>query len=202
MSRDILEKAGIDRRYQNITFAEIEKRGVPTHLKTSFSKVKKYSEKLDHYVYYGQGFILKGTTGTLKTTFSVAILRRWLEMGNRGLFVTMAGLLDRLNVLKARNKVEWASYEQKLREIDLLVLDDLGAEDCTPWDVSKIDAIVCERYNKAKPILITTNLSNEEIKMKYNERIYDRLKNTSILTLVMNGESLRKVPKGFSNEKQ
>ena len=191
LTPEALDKAGINRRYQNITFAEIANRGIPDNLVDQVEQVKKYVNRIDHYAHYGQGIILKGPPGTLKTTLAVAVLREWLDRGNRGLFVTMAGLFDRINVLKTKNKAEWAAYERNLHEIGLLVLDDLGAEDSSPWDIAKLDAIICERYNRAKPTIITTNMNNEEIKAAYNDRIYDRLRSTAVKALVMSGESLR-----------
>lgn len=186
-----LIKAGIGRRYHNITFDYIEKKGVPNHLKPQYEQVKEYVRRIDHFAHYGQGVILRGKTGTLKTTLAIAILRHWLELGNRGMIVTMSGLIDQLNVLKTKNKQEWANYESQLKNIGLLVLDDLGAEDTTPWDLAKVDAIISERYNRGNPIIVTTNLRAEELKEKYSDRIYDRLRSTAVFSPVMTGESLR-----------
>lgn len=110
--------------------------------------------------------------------------------GGSGLFITMSGLLDNIFTLKARSPDEWAGFEQRLREIPLLVLDDLGAENAEKWMLTKIDAIIAERYNRCLPVIVTTNLSTEQLQRIYAERVVDRLRST---TQVVNfsGKSLR-----------
>lgn len=47
------------------------------------------------------------------------------------------------------------------------------------WVLAKVDSIITERYNKMLPIIVTTNLSKEELMGTYSGRIVDRLRNTS-----------------------
>jgi DNA replication protein DnaC len=126
----------------------------------------------------------------MKTTFAVAIIQEWIKLGYGGLFVPMASLLDNIFTLKAKNVEEWASYENKIRKTGLLILDDLGAEHTEGWVLTKVDAIISERYNRCGPIIITTNLSAEQLKKTYAERIVDRLRSTS-KTITFSGKSLR-----------
>lgn len=58
--------------------------------------------------------------------------------------------------------------------------------------LSKVDSIITERYNKMLPIIVTTNLSKEELAGTYSGRIMDRLRNTS-QCLIFSGASQRKV---------
>lgn len=126
----------------------------------------------------------------MKTSLAVAILQQFLQEGGSGLFVPMANLLDNLFTMKERNRAEWVAYEEKIRNTGILILDDLGAEYHQEWVISKVDAIISERYNRMRPIIVTTNMSAAEIKGKYAERIYDRLKSTS-LVINFDGASLR-----------
>lgn len=188
-----LESRGIYKRYQNITFDNVIAQGVPVHFKEQFKSAQEYAQNIEQNLREGVGVIFKGGVGTLKTTLAIAILRHQLEKNNGvgGLFVPMSSLLDNIFTLKARSTDEWLAYEQKLRTIPLLVLDDLGAEYHQEWVLSKVDSIVTERYNRMKPIIITTNLTAAELKGKYAERIIDRLKSTS-KQVNFNGKSLRK----------
>ncbi len=150
--------------------------------------------------------ILMGPVGTGKTTAAIAVMREAIDIGMKPLFIPMVSLLD--TILSMQNAEERMKFENRVRNCPLLVLDDLGgeyigADGKLSWAVNKIDAIVTERYNRMKPIIITTNLyiddkydSNNNlvssgIKGRYNDRILDRLRSTSKL-IVMRGQSKRR----------
>jgi DNA replication protein DnaC len=185
-----LIQAGINKRYWPCNFKEIEHRGIHTQFAEQYEQIIDYCNNLSDNVNNGIGLILKGPVGTMKTTFAVAIIQEWIKLGYGGLFVPMASLLDNIFTLKAKNVEEWASYENKIRKTGLLILDDLGAEHTEGWVLTKVDAIISERYNRCGPIIITTNLSAEQLKKTYAERIVDRLRSTS-KTITFSGKSLR-----------
>lgn len=193
---EALERAGINKRYQGITFESIDRRGLPPDhdIRRNYKAVRAYAEDIKQNVKRGYGLILAGNYGTLKTTMAVAVLRHWLSVQQGGgLLVPMCSLVDNLFTMRALNREEWAKYEHRIRSTPLLVLDDLGSEDTDQgWVLSKVDSIITERYNKMLPIIVTTNLSKEELAGTYSGRIMDRLRNTS-QCLVFTGSSQRKV---------
>jgi DNA replication protein DnaC len=67
----------------------------------------------------------------------------------------------------------------------------MGAEHTEGWVLTKVDAIISERWNRCRSIIITTNLSNEQLKKTYAERVIDRLRNT-MQVIKFDGGSLRK----------
>lgn len=168
----------------------MERRGIPSQVRKEYSIVKEYSKNIKDHVENGVGLILKGPVGTMKTSMAVAVLRNYLDMDGGGLFVPMSSLLDNIFTLKERNREDWLKYEERLRGTGILVLDDLGAEYHQDWVMSKVDAIISERYNRMKPIIVTTNLSNDQLKGKYAERIIDRLRATAKM-INFTGDSLR-----------
>jgi DNA replication protein DnaC len=185
-----LERCGIHRRFQDYSFANIEKAGIPNSVRKPFNKVKDYARKMKENIEAGRGLLLKGSVGTMKTTLAVAVLLEYISRGGSGFFVTMSGLLDNIFTLKARSPDEWARFEQRLREIPLLVLDDLGAEHTEKWVLTKVDAIIAERYNRCRPVIVTTNLSTEQLQRIYAERVIDRLRST-MMVVNFSGPSLR-----------
>lgn len=191
-----LELAGINKRYQGITFESIERRGLPPDqdIRRNYKAVRAYAEDIQQNVKRGYGLILAGNYGTLKTTMAVAVMRHWMSVQDGGcLMVPMCSLIDNLFTMRALSKEEWARYERRIRSTPLLVLDDLGGENIDQgWVLSKVDSIITERYNKMLPIIVTTNLSKEELAGTYSGRIMDRLRNTS-QCLVFSGVSQRKV---------
>ncbi len=193
LSPEELEKAGIFKRFQGVTFDSIEQKGLPRdeELRENYGIVKSYAVALDENIANGTGLLLAGNCGTMKSTMAVAVLRHQLERGKAGLFVPMCSLIDNLFTMQKLNKEEWAKYEFKIRITPLLVLDDLGSENTDQgWILSKVDSIVTERYNKMRPIIITTNLSKANLKGTYSGRLFDRLRSTS-KSLVFRGESQR-----------
>lgn len=187
-----LERRGIYKRFQGVTFDAIERRGIPEGYADDYRQIKAYANDIDANIARGKGLVLKGSYGTMKTTFAVAVLRNYLDHGGNGLFVPMAALIDNLFSMRERSKEEWVRYETLIRGVKLLVLDDLGAENTDQkWVLCKIDSIVTERYNKMLPTIVTTNLSAKKLLGTYSGRIYDRLRSTSeIITFA--GNSLRK----------
>lgn len=72
----------------------------------------------------------------------------------------------------------------KAVETDVLLLDDLGAEQTTEWAVTVISDIIDERYRSEKTTLITTNLTLDDIAKRYDQRIASRLREMSSVLLL------------------
>ena len=182
---DRLRKAGIFERYCRANFNVLKPR--PGQDVGAFNAVKEYAETGK---YTEENLILKGHVGTGKTTLAVAVLQHALEHKTGGLFLTVASLLDNIFTLKASNMEEWVKYERALKDAGLLVLDDVGYEHSEGWVLTKLDAIISERYNRCKPIVMTTNLTTEQLRGRYSQHILDRLRESAV-TVNMTGRSLR-----------
>lgn len=78
-----------------------------------------------------------------------------------------------------------------VKETDVLLLDDLGAEKSTEWTQAILFEIIDYRYNNNRPIIITTNCLPEELKEKIGERSVDRLREMCKLVTI-NHSSYRK----------
>jgi DNA replication protein DnaC len=186
-----LERCGIHRRFQACNFANIEELGVPGTIRDQYLQVKEYVTGLKENITEGRGLLLKGSVGTMKTTLAAAILQEHIALGGSGLFITMSGLLDNIFTLKAKSLDQWVKFEQQIRETPLLVLDDLGAEYTEGWVMTKVDAIIAERYNRCRSVIVTTNLSAEQLRGVYAERVIDRLRST-LKIINFSGQSLRR----------
>jgi DNA replication protein DnaC len=186
-----LERCGIHRRFWDCSFSRIEEAGVPASVMASYRKVQEYAKNLKENVQAGRGLLLKGSVGTMKTTLAVAVLQEYLGQEGSGFFITMPGLLDSIFTLKAQSQAAWASFEARLRETPLLVLDDLGAEHTEGWVLTKVDAIIAERYNRRLPAIVTTNLTAGQLRGIYAERLIDRLRST-LQVVNFSGPSLRR----------
>jgi DNA replication protein DnaC len=76
-----------------------------------------------------------------------------------------------------------SSYDKRfhaVRTTELLILDDLGTENTTPWAREKLFQIVNSRYLERLPTVFTTNVDLD----KLDGRIRSRLCDTQLSQLV------------------
>ena len=121
---------------------------------------------------FGNWLVLAGPTGTGKTHLAVAIAWEWFEDGFSVIFARMDDLLDDL-----RAGYENSTYRKRLeaiRRCELLVLDDLGAEDTKDWAAEKVDRIIDWRYINRLPLVVTTNARGDELAPRVASRLADR----------------------------
>ncbi|HLH63771.1 MAG TPA: ATP-binding protein [Ktedonobacteraceae bacterium] len=126
--------------------------------------------------------VLIGKVGCGKTHLAAAIANQSLEDGAVVLFKTVSDLLDHLRTTYMPNSTE--VYDQlfsKMREAELLVLDDLGAQQSSPWANEKLFQLFNYRYNSRFPTVITTNNAGLQ---GIDERIRSRMMDTSLVTTV------------------
>lgn len=189
-----LDACGVYARYHDATFEAIEARGVPAELRGQVDAVRRYADTIDANVRQGTGLLLRGPVGTMKTTLAVAVLQVWLGLGGSAHFLTMPSLVDNLFAAKSISHEDWTAFEKRLRQTPLLVLDDLGAEWVAGWVLTKVDAVIAERYNRRRATIITTNLSSADLRSRYTDRIVDRLRGTFQVVTCNTPVSLRQPP--------
>ncbi len=170
--------AGIPKRYYDMSFEYLKQHGTfPKENKEAYRIVSEYRQNLEQNLNTGKGLILRGPAGTGKTSLGVCLLKEALAIGKGCLMISMPNLLDNMLTLSKGDSVAFMSYEQKLRNIPLLLLDDFGAEySKSEWVATKVESVIIDRYNRMRPIILTTNYSEGWTKDHYSQRIYDRLR--------------------------
>jgi len=118
--------------------------------------------------------VLLGGYGSGKTHLAAAIANYRLSLAHAVLFVVVPDLLDYLRATFGPSS-ETALDERldTIREIPLLVLDDLGAHNSTPWAQEKLFQILNHRYNSRLPTVITSNQRLEELDPRVTSRLVD-----------------------------
>ena len=170
--------AGIPKRYYDMSFECLRQNGhFPEENKEAYAVVKSYVDNLEQNLANGKGLILRGPAGTGKTSIAISVLKKAIELGKGCMMISMPSLLDTMLALSKGPNDVYLSYEQKIRNIPILLLDDFGAEySKSEWVNAKVDDIIIDRYNKMKPIILTTNYGDEWTKENYSQRVYDRLR--------------------------
>ena len=119
--------------------------------------------------------ILFGNYGVGKTHLAAAIANEALRRHYRVLFAIVPDLLDHLrSTFGPSSEVQYDERFETIRDVPLLVLDDLGTENTTPWAREKLFQIINHRYNFALPTVITSNRKPEDIDPRIFSRMSDR----------------------------
>ena len=119
--------------------------------------------------------VFTGTYGCGKTHLAAAIANYRVEHGLPVLFVIVPDLLDYLRATYAPNSpVTYDERFDQVRNVELLVLDDLGTQNATPWAEEKLYQILNYRYNAKLPTVITTNQTLQEMDPRLSSRFRDQ----------------------------
>jgi DNA replication protein DnaC len=159
---------------ERMTFDSFLPDGValPEALRRDLHKV--YEMCLDFATNPAGWLVLLGGYGAGKTHLAAAIANHQVALGRTVLFVVVPDLLDHLRAAYAPSSD--TGFDERLeaiREAPLLILDDLGAHNSTPWAQEKLFQIVNHRYNSRLPTVITTNQRLEEVDPRIASRLVD-----------------------------
>ena len=117
--------------------------------------------------------LLQGGFGCGKTHLAVSIANFTLSLGISTLILTVPDLLDWLRYAYDRTDTNFESRFEEIRNIPLLVLDDLGTQNATPWAEEKLYQIINHRYMLKLPLVVTTNLDLAEVDGRIRSRLLD-----------------------------
>mgnify|MGYP006423259887 CR=1 FL=1 len=144
--------------------------------KTAYKTAINYSKTFENRIKDGKGIIYSGRYGTGKTHLAAAILKKIIEQGYSGLFISTPTLISKFKQSWDKNN-ELKEHEliNSMQEVDLLLLDDLGSENPKGWIRERLFTIINSRYEKMLPTVITTNCDLGEISEQLGGRIESRI---------------------------
>jgi DNA replication protein DnaC len=124
--------------------------------------------------------MLTGSFGCGKTHLAAAIANYVAQSQiTFPLFTVVPDLLDYLRAAFAPDQgLSYGNRFNEIRDASLLVLDDLGTENSTPWATEKLFQIINYRYNQRRATIITTNRDLDRL----DPRIASRIKDSAICT--------------------
>ena len=119
--------------------------------------------------------LFSGNYGTGKSHLSVSITKELINNGNNCIFISFPKLITKIKDSFNNDSVSEDEIIRLMKQVDLLVIDDLGAEHKTPWTTSRLFEIIDDRAGK--PTVFTTNLEAAELKDWVGDRIFSRIMN-------------------------
>jgi DNA replication protein DnaC len=150
--------AVIPRRYRDVGFdrwpvTEIEPRIV--------TATRRFADSIDSKLDAGRGLWFMGEVGTGKTTLAMLVSKAALEAGRS---VAIYSLPRLLNEIRDTHRAERSHVDllDRLTAVDLLHVDDVGAERTTDWVLEELYSIVNARYEDERSMVITTNIVDHQ----------------------------------------
>ncbi|MDD2970935.1 MAG: ATP-binding protein [Lachnospiraceae bacterium] len=124
-----------------------------------------------------QNLFFYGTVGTGKSFLSGCIAKELIERGQSVIYFSAAQLFESLSVnpYDFKNKEDLYNLYEDIYNCDLLIIDDLGTEATRASVSSQLFSCLNERQLRQKSSIISTNLSLEEIRSRYSDRIFSRI---------------------------
>ena len=162
----------MDDTFRTACFANYQIRnGNERHLKVA----KKYCIEFSKMYERNQGLLFWGTVGTGKS-YTAACIANYLLEANTS--VVMTSFVRILQEMQGFDREREETFTNKLNSVKLLIIDDLGAERSTDYALEKVYGIIDNRYRAKKPLILTTNLTLQQMQdatdIRY-ARIYDRI---------------------------
>lgn len=137
------------------------------------------------------GLYFYGNVGTGKTYYAVAIANALIEQGYTVLVTTLTEQVDMQSGFDKEGK---ALALDRVKRVDLLILDDVGAERDSDYVNEQVYQIVNTRYTVQKPLLVASNLSPHDLREQAganSQRVADRLTEMANVPVRLTGASRR-----------
>ena len=133
--------------------------------------------------------VLTGASGAGKTHLAAAVANHCLGRSMPTFFALVPDLLDHLRAaFSPESEISYDALFEQVKDIPLLVLDDLGARSTTPWAQEKLFQVINHRYVNNLATVITTNLPLDQMDARWESRLADPF-HAQVLDLGMTGKA-------------
>jgi DNA replication protein DnaC len=150
--------AVIPRRYRDVAFERPPVTDIDPQIVVA---TRRYAATIDEQLDAGRGLWFMGPVGTGKTTLAMLVSKAASDAGRS---VAIYSLPRLLNEIRDTHRAERSHVDllDRLTAVDLLHIDDVGAERSTDWVLEELYSIVNARYEDKRSVVITTNILDRE----------------------------------------
>lgn len=166
-------EARIPNRYRAVSFEQLEGDSLSA-FPAQISVVRRFAGGISRNVEQGNSMWIMGDIGTGKTALAMLVSKAALEAGRTVAIYSLPRLLALIRESIEREEGV-VGFLERLSAVDLLHIDDVGAENRTDWALEQLYTIVNTRYEERRSIVLTTNLDHKELAEQVGERIVSRL---------------------------
>lgn len=140
------------------------------------TEVRHFTREIEKNVEAGKGLWFTGDVGTGKTSLAMLISKAALDAGLTVAIYSVPRLLAEIKETYDEDSTgSYMGLFRRLCAVDLLHLDDLGAERRTDWVLEQLYSIVNERWQDERSIVATTNLEYGALTEQLGTRTVSRL---------------------------
>jgi DNA replication protein DnaC len=165
--------AVIPRRYRDVAF---ERPPVTDIDPPIVAATRRFADTIDAKLDAGRGLWFMGPVGTGKTSLAMLVSKAALKLGRSVAIYSLPRLLNEIREESHRPERSHVALLDRLTAVDLLHVDDVGAERATDWVLEELYSIVNARYEDNRSIVITTNIVDRQALCdQISERTVSRL---------------------------
>ena len=187
--------SGIPKRFRGVSF---DRKPIVDLDPSVLRPVRVFVRDIEARIDAGEGLWFAGDVGTGKTSLAMLVSKAALDAGRSVAIYSVPRLLSEIKDTYDRDSGD--SYERLFRRlcaVDLLHLDDLGAERTTDWVLEQLYSIVNERWQDRRSIVVTSNLIDlDELRSQVGARTVSRLSEMCDEPLLIMGPDLRMLADG------
>ncbi len=164
-------EARLPQRYRDVAFDRFPVTEIDPSV---VAQVRRFTREIDTSLDEGRGIWFVGDVGTGKTTLAMLVSKAALAANRTCAIYSLPRLL---NVLRDAigNEESTLQLLDRLNSVDLLHLDDVGAENSSDWVLEQLYSIINTRYEDQKSLVITTNLDPDQLGEQIGERTVSRI---------------------------
>jgi DNA replication protein DnaC len=165
---------GIPKRFRGVGF---ERQPIADMDPALTREIRQFVRAINPNLDKGRGLWLFGDVGTGKTSLAMLVSKAALEAGRSVAIYSMPRLLsDIKETYEDRSEQSYMELFERVVGVDLLHIDDLGAEKRTDWVLEQLYSIINERWQEQRSIMVTTNLVDvDELRDQIGPRTVSRL---------------------------
>jgi DNA replication protein DnaC len=170
-------EARIPSRYAGLTFEQLEGdmlSAFPEQIRVA----RRFAAQINENLNEGKGIWMMGDPGTGKTALAMLISKAALDASRTVAIYSLPRLLILIrDLMRESIKLDGGvlGLLDSLCAVDLLHIDDVGAENTTDWAIEQLYSIVNTRYEDQRSIIVTTNLDPDTLAQEIGPRTVSRL---------------------------
>lgn len=186
------EGSMIPRRFQHKTLASFEHGNLREKAKT-VAVCQAYVDRFAQRLEQGGGLVFTGGVGTGKSHLAYSIGNALLAQGYRVMGIDVYELIDLIKerAFGKKEASERGAIKAFVAGLDLLILDEIGAQLGTEWERLMLFKIINERYKEQLPTILISNVDSDKLGEYLGERIVDRMQEGGGATLTLDWTSYR-----------
>jgi DNA replication protein DnaC len=179
----------IPKRYQGVSFD----RAPVTLIDHDIVRiVRRYVDTLDQRLDEGDGIWFRGRPGTGKTTLAMLVSAEALRQSHSVAIYSLPRLLGLLReTFDDGSESSLSTLLDRLAAVELLHIDDVGAEQSSPWVLEQLYTIINTRYEDNRAVVLTTNLEPPALREQIGERTVSRIVEMCGDPLILDGNDER-----------